>query len=292
MRTLLHSLCISMDDGLGRYAMTEVQVVRRHVLRGAAVAGGLVVAAGSSNMFGTARAQSVQKTFVLVHGAFCGSWIWRRVADQLEQRGHKVFVPALTGLGERSHLLRKDVDLNTHTADIVNLIKWESLENICLVAWSYAGFVGSGALESIGSRVSSIVWLDAFLPANGQRVADVTAFGKAVQAAADKGEVGFGGSGKIPPIFVAERDQAFAESKVTPQPIGTFLQPIRLSGALEKVAKKTYIRLPKFPQPAYDKALADCKSEKSWATFELPEVGHMAMLDAPGRVSDLILQGA
>jgi pimeloyl-ACP methyl ester carboxylesterase len=271
--------------------MTKFQLTRRRVLRAAAVAGGLAAAAGSSNMFGTARAQSVRKTFVLVHGAFCGSWIWRRVADQLEQGGHKVFVPTLTGLGERSHLLRKDVDLDTHIADVVNLIKWESLENVCLVAWSYAGFVGSGALESIGNRVSSIVWLDAFLPASGHRVLDFTAFGNVVNSAIDKDEAGFGPPPKLPVIFVTERDRAFAESKLTPQPIGTFLQPIKLSGALERVVRKTYIRLPKFPQPAFDKALADSKTDKSWATFELPEVGHMAMLDAPDRVSELILQG-
>jgi hypothetical protein len=65
-----------------------------------------------------------------------------------------------------------------------------------------------------------------------------------------------------------------------------------LSGALEKVTKKSYIRLPKFPAPSYDKALADCKGDKSWTTFELPDVGHMAMLDAPDRVSELILKGA
>jgi len=254
----------------------------------ATAAGGLIAEA----VFGAARAQPARKTFVLVHGTFCGGWIWRRVADRLEQDGHKVFAPTLTGLGERSHLLRKDIDLDTHITDVVNVIKWESLENVCLVAWSYAGFVGSGALESIGNRVSSIVLLDAFLPANGQRVLDFTAFGKAVQAAADKGEIGFDAPGKLPAIFVAERDQAFAESKVTPQPIGTFFQPIKLSGALDKVAKKSYIRLPKFPQPTFDKALADCKSDKSWATFELPDVGHMAMLDAPDRVSELIVQAS
>ena len=260
---------------------------RRRLLTSAA-AGGLV----STAVFGAARAQPVRKTFVLVHGAFCGSWIWRRVADRLEQDGHKVFVPTLTGLGERSHLLRKDIDLDTHIADVVNLIKWESLENVCLVSWSYAGFVGSGALESIGNRVSSIVWLDAFLPANRQRVMDLTVFGKAAQAASDKGEIVFGPPPKLSAIFVAERDQVFAESKVTPQPVDTYLQPIKLSGALEKVTKKSYIRLPKFPAPSYDKALADCKGDKSWTTFELPDVGHMAMLDAPDRVSELILKGA
>ncbi|WP_395713465.1 alpha/beta fold hydrolase [Reyranella sp.] len=272
--------------------MIKVQVSRRRVVRGAAVAGSLVVAAGGSNMFGVARAQSTRKTFVLVHGAFAGSWTWRRVADQLEQSGHKVFVPTLTGLGERSHLLRKDVDLDTHIADVVNLIKWENLENVCLVAWSYAGFVGSGALDGLGDRVSSIVWLDAFLPADGHRVVDVTAFGKAVQAAVDKGEPGFGPPPKVSDVFVAEREQAFVASKFTPQPIGTFLQPIKVSGSLQKVSKKTYIRLPKFPQPAFDKALADCKADKSWTTVALPDVGHIAMLDAPDRVSQLILQGA
>lgn len=272
--------------------MTELQVTRRGVLRNVAVAGSLVAAAGAENVVSTARAQTAPKTFILVHGAFCGSWIWRRVADQLERNGHKVFVPALTGLGERSHLLRKDVDLDTHIADIVHLVKWESLENVCLVAWSYAGFVGAGSLDAIGSRVSSIVWLDAFLPASGDRVVDLTAFGNTVRTAIDKGEAGFGPPPKLPPIFVAERDRAFAESKVTAQPTGTFVQPLKLAGSLQSVAKKTYIRLPKFPQPAYDKALADCKSDKSWTTVELPEVGHMAMLDAPDRVSDAILQGA
>lgn len=265
---------------------------RRRVLHSAA-AGGLVAAA-APDMIGTARAQSTRKTFVIISGAFCGEWIWRRVTDRLEQGGHKVFAPSLTGLAERSHLLSKDINLDTHIADVVNLIKWESLDNVCLLAWSYAGFVGAGALESIGDRVSSVVWLDAYIPADGQKVVDfaVEPVRKGVQMAIDKGEAGIRGSAHYPASVVAERDRAFAESKVTPHPVGTYLQQIKVSGALQKVAKKTYVRLPKYPMPAFDKALADCKSDKSWATFELPDVGHMAMLDAPDRVSELILQGA
>ncbi|TYL96673.1 alpha/beta hydrolase [Bradyrhizobium rifense] len=133
------------------------------------VAAGGLVATAASGVTGAARAQSARKTFVLVSGTYCGGWIWRRVTDRLEQSGHKVFAPSLTGLAERSHLLSKDINLDTHIADVVNLVQWESLENVCLVAWSYAGFVGAGALESIGGRVSSIVWLDAFLPTDGQQ---------------------------------------------------------------------------------------------------------------------------
>jgi pimeloyl-ACP methyl ester carboxylesterase len=269
--------------------MTELKITRR--MLGNTVAGGLITAAA----IGTARAQSVRKTFVLVSGAFCGGWIWRRVTDRLEQGGHKVFAPSLTGLADRSHLLSKDVNLDTHIADVVNLIKWEGLENVCLVAWSYAGFVGAGALESIGNQVSSIVWLDAFLPTDGQKAADYVGggpFGKMIQASLDKGEASFGPPKQFGVAAVAERDQAFAQSKVTAQPVGTFVQPVKLSGALEKVAKKTYIRLPKFPQPGFDKAFAACKDDKSWTTFELPDTGHMSMLDAPDRTTELILQGA
>src|SRR5262249_648446 len=98
-----------------------------------------------------------------------GGWCWRRVADRLQEKGHKVFAPTLTGVGERSHLLNKDINLDTHITDIVNVVKWEDLKDVCLVVHSYGGWPGSGALERIGERVSSIVWLDAFKPENGQR---------------------------------------------------------------------------------------------------------------------------
>ena len=96
--------------------MTVFRITRR--MLGNTAAGGLVTAAA----VGTARAQSARRTFVFVSGAFCGGWIWRRVTDRLEQGGHKVFAPSLTGLGERSHLLSKDVSLDTQIADVVNLI--------------------------------------------------------------------------------------------------------------------------------------------------------------------------
>jgi pimeloyl-ACP methyl ester carboxylesterase len=273
--------------------MTNNGISRRGLFRSIAV--GTVAAAAISSNLRSLRAQAAPKTFVLVHGAWCGSWTWRRVADQLEAKGHKVFVPTLTGLGERSHLLRKDVDLDTHIADVANLIKWESLSNVCLVLHSYAGFVGAGALETIGGSVASAVWVDAQMPSDGQRMIDLTAegFRKQLEAAHEKGEIGFGATGaKIATIFVNERDEPFVRSKLTPQPIATYLQPVKLTGAREKLTKKTYIRTPKFPQPALDKAFADCRADKSWSTFELPETGHMAMIDVPERLTELLLQSA
>jgi len=270
--------------------MTARNITRRSMI-GTGAVGASLVALASGGLVSEARAQTTSKTFVLIHGAWVGGWYWRRVSDLLEKKGHKVFSPTLTGLGERSHLLSKDVNLDTHVTDIVNVIKWENLTDICLVAHSYGGWPGSGALEQIGSSVSSIVWLDAFKPDNGQKPVDFTAFSKAVLASVEKGEVTIPAF-KAGPVVVNENDRAWFDSKATAQPIGTYLQPIKLSGALGKVAKKTYIRAPRFPNPAFDKALAECKADKTWNTLENATSGHCVMLDAPEWLADQLLNVA
>ena len=129
---------------------------------------------------------------------------------------------------------------------------------------------------------------------DGQAVLDVTsdALRRRILDAADKGELSFPPPPKTSVTVVNENDQVFVDSKMTPHPIETCKQPIKLSGGIEKVAKKIYIRLPKYPDLAFDKALAECKGNKSWRTFELSESGHMAMFDVPERLTDLLLQAA
>ena len=97
----------------------------------------------------------MSKTFVLVHGAWHGGWCWRRVADLLEAKGHKVFAPTLTGLGERSHLMRAGINVSTHVTDIVNVLKWERLTDVVLCGHSYGGFVISGVAEQAADRRDS-----------------------------------------------------------------------------------------------------------------------------------------
>jgi len=147
--------------------MTDNLSLTRRTVLSAATAGVGAAAIGATPAMAQAR-----KTFVLVHGAWHGGWCWRRVSDLLEKQGHKVFTPTLTGVGDRSHLLSKEVVLDTHITDIVNLFKWEDIKDVCFVVHSYGGWPGSGALEQIGDRVSSIVWVDAFKPENGQRGVD------------------------------------------------------------------------------------------------------------------------
>src|SRR6202451_450780 len=118
-------------------------------------------------------------TFVLVHGAWHGGWCWQRVADRLRGGGHTVFAPTLTGLGERSHLLRDGIDLKTHITDVVNVMKWEDLSDVVLCGHSYGGFVISGVAEQVAPAIRSIGFPEAFVPRNGESVLDLT--GPAVQ---------------------------------------------------------------------------------------------------------------
>src|SRR5262245_47808844 len=128
---------------------SDSPLTRRAMLASASAGASAAALGGGSAMAQTAP----RKTFVLVHGAWHGGWCWRRVSDLLEKQGHKVFTPTLTGVGERSHLMSKDINLDTHITDIANVFKWEDLKDVCLVVHSYGGYPGSGALEQIGDRV-------------------------------------------------------------------------------------------------------------------------------------------
>jgi pimeloyl-ACP methyl ester carboxylesterase len=268
--------------------MTLSNVTRRGMIGGLAAGVGAATVITSGTFIASAHAQSAQKTFVLVPGAWSGSWYWRRVSDKLEKQGHKVYALTLTGLADRSHLLSKDVNLDTHIADVVNIVEWEDLNDICLVAHSYGGYPASGALERIGNRVSSIVWVDALKPSDGQSVRDAFPSMKV-----EDGAISLPAPKALPPnAFSDPKDVTWFLSKVTPHPIGTFLQPVKLSGAREKVAKKTYIRLPRYPSPPLDKASAECKADKSWTVLENTTSSHAVMVAEPDWLTDVLLKSA
>ena len=207
----------------------ETDFARRGLL-----AAGATFTAATMISGGAAQAQAAARTFVLVHGSWHGGWCWRRVADRLERGGHKVYTPTLTGLGERVHLLNASVDLNTHVTDVVNVIKFEGLKEIVLVGHSYAGCVISGVAEQVLPAIASIVFVDAFLPEDGQRMLDLTPANlrDAALEAQSKGEI----ARPIVPAAafkVNEQDQAWVNSKLTPQPLGPTFTPNKFTGARE-----------------------------------------------------------
>ena len=107
-------------------------------------------------------------TFVLVHGIGCGGWIWQKTTPLLRNAGHDVCTPTLTGIGDRAHLLNCGVDLTMHITDITNLLRYEDLTDIVLVGHSYAGMVITGVAASVPERLRLLIYLDAYVPEDGQ----------------------------------------------------------------------------------------------------------------------------
>ena len=263
------------------------EINRRLVLGGIGAAGAAVASSASP-----VQAQDAQKTFVLVHGGWRGGWCWRRVADILEKKGHKVFTPTLTGLADRSHLLAAGINNATHTADVVNLVKWERLNNIVLVGHSLGGMIITPVAQEISPLISSIVFLDAFLPAVGNSALSTASqvSRDAIAAAVQRGEIS---TKPLPASLFGdnEKDRPWINSLSTPHPILTLTDKAVAIDGREKIAKKTYIRAHGYNNPAFNAALEKTKADKTWRTYEL-QSGHDVMVDMPDRLVEIILEVA
>ncbi len=112
-------------------------------------------------------------TFVFVPGAWAGGWQWREVARALRKRGHEVFTPTLTGLGERVHLRSPQIGLETHILDIVNVLKYEDLRNVMLIGYSYGGAVATGVAHCEPERLGKLIYVDGFVLEDGQALYDL-----------------------------------------------------------------------------------------------------------------------
>jgi pimeloyl-ACP methyl ester carboxylesterase len=265
----------------------SLETTRRGAL-GTLVAASAIAASGTR----TAQAQGATMTFVLVHGTWHGGWCWRRVADALEKKGHKVYAPSLTGVADRSHLLTRDVNLTTHASDVANLIKWEDLKDVVLVGHSSAGFVITQAAEQIGSQVASIVYLDAFVPQPGDNLISLANPGprKALEEAVARGDLV---AKPVPAAAfnVNEKDRAWVDAKCTPHPLAAVVEKVTAAGAREKIARKTYIRATGFKSPVFDETLAKMKTTSGWKTYEVAS-GHDVMVDMPDRLVEILLEVA
>jgi pimeloyl-ACP methyl ester carboxylesterase len=224
-------------------------------------------------------------TFVLVHGAWHGSWCWKRVRTQLQQLGHEVFTPTLSGVGGRSHLLSPDINLETHIQDIENFIRWEELHDVVLCGHSYGGMVVTGVADRMPERIRSLVFLDAFVPDSGQCLEDFAPFSE------DQLIDGW----KCRPISaeafgVNLADRAWVDRQCTLQSRACFNQPLHLTGGLAKIKRVAYVYASGWAGDAspffvfYEKARA-----RRWTTSRI-DCGHDVMIDRPKDVSKILLE--
>ncbi|MDF2119020.1 alpha/beta fold hydrolase [Roseiarcaceae bacterium H3SJ34-1] len=220
------------------------------------------------------------KTFVLVHGSWHGGWCYDRVAALLHARGHKVFAPTLTGLADRSHLISDAVTLDTHIADIVNVIDWHDLSDVVLCGHSYGGVPVTGAADQRHERIAALVYLDAYIPRDGQALIDVA--GRPMPQAPTE---------PTPPaarMALNADDHAWIQSKLTPHPNGTRTQKIRLTGAWETIARKTYVRPMQSDNAVFAATASRLEGMASWTVIHVDNAAHNVMTDQPQAVADIL----
>jgi pimeloyl-ACP methyl ester carboxylesterase len=204
-----------------------------------------------------------------------------------------VFTPSLTGIGERVHLASPQVTLSTHVRDVVNHVLYEDLEEIVLVGFSYGGFVVTGALEHIADRVRHLVYLDAFVPNDGDTPMSVA-------MGIDPMPVQLGEEWLVPAPEREFDDPAEAEwatARRTPHPSGCFTEPVRLLQPLERFPfSRTYIKATLDPPTdlgaaEFLRAAEHAKSSPEWRYFEI-ETTHMVPNNRPKDLAAILLEFA
>jgi pimeloyl-ACP methyl ester carboxylesterase len=189
-------------------------------------------------------------TFVIVHGAFGGGWEWTPVANLLRRQGHEVFTPTLTGMGERGHL-GPEVGLGTHVTDVIGVLEFEDLRDVVLCGASYGGMATTGAADRLPDRIRLLVYIDALVPLDGQSGLDILPlkfadFARRLADARGHGWVPVPSEVLPPSGVIADSVRDGYVARLRPQPLATFTEPLRMTGAGDRLPR-AFVRCLKFP---------------------------------------------
>jgi pimeloyl-ACP methyl ester carboxylesterase len=247
------------------------------------------------------RVVGAMATFVLVHGAWAGAWIWKKIIPLLRAAGHDVHATTATGLGDRVHLADPTIDLDTHITDVANVLTFEELTDVTLVGWSYGGMIITGVAERVPERLARLVYLDANVPADGENSYDAELSSEEARAADRTAAEAVGMSGFLVVDAYAEwiraltpdpADRAWLFAKLVPQPLATYTQPIRLRNPDAASVPRTFV----FCTEGKGDAAADptvrtatrVRSAPGWSYRELAGT-HLAPVNDPQATAEALL---
>ena len=228
-------------------------------------------------------------TFVLVHGAWGGAWIWRRVIGPLRAAGHEVHAVTLTGDGDRAHLRRPDISLQTHIDDVLGLVDAEELRDAVLVGHSYGGMVITGAADVLTVRAPSplrhLVYVDAMVPLPGEgwgsghppeivqaRLAAAEAHGNALPPP-DPRDFGIEGA-----------DREWMLRRQVPHPFGMYRVPLQFDGERWVRVPRTFIDCSRPAYPTIDAMRTRVREQPGWRVVEIA-TGHCPMVSTPAELT-------
>jgi len=223
---------------------------------------------------------SSKQTIVIVHGAWGGAWAFKKVEAMLRDKGFQVYRPQLTGQGDRVHLARPDIGLNTHIEDVVNTILYEDLHDIILVGHSYGGMVITGVADRVPDRIKRLVYLDAMVPNDGDSVRSLLPGSGDFIKQMTKGDY-------IVPPWV-KPDQPPPHD--VPQSLKTFTDPIMLKNDAARKLPATYILTVEKGKEAKDDdffSQSQRAKERGWTMLQLTS-DHNPQWSAPEALVEML----
>lgn len=232
---------------------------------------------------------SSDKTVLVCHGAWSGGWSWKKMFPLAEAAGWRLVVPTYTGLGEREHLAHPGIDLETHIQDILGVIKFEDLRDIVLLGHSYGGMVATGVADRVRDRVSQLIYLDAFVPRDGQSLLDLNEPARPTMEALARS----GDSWRVPPNptspDTAEADLEWLSKRRVPMPIKCFQTKLRLQHG-EPALPRSYIYARRItPADTFGQFARRARTEPGWRYFEI-DASHSPNVTAPDALMQVLRQ--
>ena len=223
-------------------------------------------------------------TFVVAHGAWSAGWAWKKMHPLLRGLGHELFVPTYTGLGERGHLASPEIDLETHVADVLGHLHCEDHRGIILVGHSYGGMVATSVADRAADRIRHLVYLDAFVPRDGQSLNDLRPGAPA--------HAGGGGADWLTPANplppdTPEEDVDWIMARRMAHPRRCFEQRSRLTGAVEQLPR-TYIYCTRpAPGDGFRGFARRAQTEPGWSYLEI-DASHNPHITVPDSLARLL----
>lgn len=208
--------------------------------------------------------------------------MWGRLAQLLRSQGHEVFTPSMTGIGERAHLASSDVDLSLHARDVLQVIEYERLSDFVLVGHSYGGMVVTVVADRVPEKIRTLVYLDAFVPKDGQAALDLLRpeMREKILALPDWRVP------PPPPQGMTDKDElAWIEGRRNPQPVGTFKEPVVLKN--KPFPNRVYIFCSGYSPTTFAPFGAATKADKAWRYHELP-THHYPQISMPRELAAIL----
>jgi pimeloyl-ACP methyl ester carboxylesterase len=227
------------------------------------------------------------KTFLVCHGAWSAGWAWKKMHPLMQAAGHRLVTPSYTGLGERAHLANPSIDLETHIADVLNVITYEDLRNVVLLGHSYGGMVATGVADRTRDRVTQLIYLDAFVPRDGQSLFDLNESGRQhLQEAAKKGD-----GWRVPPMQTppdtSPADVEWLAARRVHMPIKCFETKLKFQNG-EPTLPRSYIYATRItPADTFGQFAKRARSEAGWR-YHAIDASHSPNVTAPEALMALL----